>query len=114
MLEALVLNPPRGRVKVSRAELEALAGWPGSGGVAPNKGKGRKTRMSRKQQMYRSHVKKFLKAGKTMKAAAAAWRSGGHRKNPWTDDPVGHARAAMKGWQKKRHRKENGDRKSLL
>jgi hypothetical protein len=59
--------------------------------------------MSRKQQAYRAHVRKFLKAGKTMKAAARAWK--GARRNPWTDDPVGHARAAMKGWQRKRHRK---------
>ena len=96
MLEALVLNPPKGRVKISRAELEALAGWPGSGGVAPNKGKGRRSRMSRRQQSYRAHVRKFLKSGRTMKAAAAAWR-----KNPWKDDPVGHARAAVRGWKRR-------------
>ena len=96
MLEALVLNPPKGRVKISKAELEALAGWPSTGGVAPNKGKGRTSRMSRKQQSYRAHVKKFLKAGHSMKQAAAAWR-----KNPWKDDPAGHAAAAVKGWHKR-------------
>jgi hypothetical protein len=31
-----------------------------------------------------------------MKQAAAAWR-----KNPWKDDPVGHARAAVRGWKKR-------------
>lgn len=96
MLEALVLNPPRGRVKISKAELEALAGWPSTGGVAPNQGKGRKVRMSRRQQSYRAHVRKFLKSGRSMKQAAAAWR-----KNPWKDDPVGHARAAVRGWRKR-------------
>jgi hypothetical protein len=55
--------------------------------------------MSRKQQSYRALVKRVLKGGGTMKQAAAAWRKTG--RNPWKDDPAGHAAAAVKGWHKR-------------
>jgi hypothetical protein len=41
-----------------------------------------------------------LKRGGTMKQAASSWR-GGHRRNPWKDDPVGHSVAAIRGWRKR-------------
>lgn len=54
--------------------------------------------MARKLSAYNLHVRKVLKAGGTMKQAAKTFK---HRRNPWRDDPVGHAVAAAKGWRKR-------------
>jgi hypothetical protein len=95
MIEAIVLNPPGRHSRVSQSELEALAGWPNKGAA---KNPGRRKRMARKLSAYNLHVRKVLKAGGTMKQAAKTFK---HRRNPWRDDPVGHAIAARKGWRKR-------------
>lgn len=77
-VEAIVLNPPIRPVKLSRQELEALAGWPSTGGRPSLNGKGRK--MARKVSAYARFVGKQMKAGKSMKAAAKLWKSKGGSK----------------------------------
>lgn len=76
-LEAIVLNPPIRPVKLSRSELEALAGWPSSGGRP--RLNGRKRKMA-KVSAYARFVGKQMKSGKSMKAAARLWKSKGSSK----------------------------------
>jgi hypothetical protein len=65
-------------VKLSRSELEALAGWP-SQRVKPNFLR-RKSKMAKKVSAYARFVGKQLKAGKSMKTAARMWKGKGSSK----------------------------------
>jgi len=57
--------------------------------------------MARKLSAWNRHVRSVLKSGGTMKSASRSFKKSGHRRNPWRDDPVGHAIAAAKGWRKR-------------